>query len=41
MSEVVDSLIRIEWTKTPGRKLVSKRDELAADIARAESTGGR
>jgi hypothetical protein len=35
-AEIVDSLIRIEWAKTPGRKLRSKRDELAADIARGE-----
>lgn len=35
-AEIVDSLIRIEWAKTPGRKLRSKRDELAADIARAK-----
>jgi hypothetical protein len=33
-AEIVDSLIRIEWAGTPGRKLRSKRDELAADIAR-------
>lgn len=35
-AEIVDSLIRIEWAKTPGRKLVTAQDRLAADIARAK-----
>lgn len=36
MSEIVDSLVRLEWAKSPGRKLRTKADGLAAFVARGE-----